>query len=60
MITAGGTVIDAPRQAVYLYIYSEGVDALYAEICERVEVVEEPYDTFYGMHEFIIRDPNGY
>jgi len=25
---------------------------------DRVEVVEGPHDTFYGMREFIIRDIN--
>jgi hypothetical protein len=34
------------------------VDALRARLGDRVEVVEDLHDTFYGMREFIIRDVN--
>jgi len=34
------------------------VDDLYQRLSGRVEVVEEPHDTFYGMREIIIRDLN--
>jgi hypothetical protein len=46
------------RREVDLYIYTEKVDDLYARLKDRVEVVEGPHDTFYGMREFIIRDLN--
>jgi hypothetical protein len=31
---------------------------VYDRLKDRVEVVEGPHDTFYGMREFIIRDLN--
>jgi len=46
------------RREVDLYIYSDNVDDLYCRLKDRVEVVEGPHDTFYGMREFIIRDLN--
>ena len=41
-----------------MYIDVEDVDALFASLKDRVEVVESPHDTEYGMREFIVRDPN--
>ena len=35
------------------------VDDLYRRFKDRVQVVEGPHNTFYGMLEFIIRDING-
>jgi len=46
------------RREVDLYVYSDNVDDLYRRLKDRVEVVEGPHDTFYGMREFIIRDLN--
>ncbi|HXZ17294.1 MAG TPA: hypothetical protein VEH77_15250 [Roseiarcus sp.] len=46
-----------------LYIHldaPEEVDALWSKIRDRVEAVYEPADFGYGMHEFGIRDDNGY
>lgn len=42
------------------YVEMDGFDALYEAICDKVEVVSEPHDTFYGMREFYIKDNNGY
>lgn len=61
MITGGGSASPTPnRRDVDLYIYTDRVDALYEELRERVDVVEPPHDTFYGMYEWTLRDPNGY
>jgi uncharacterized glyoxalase superfamily protein PhnB len=46
------------RREVDLYIHIDDVDALYADLKDRVEVVEDVHDTFYGQREFIIRDFN--
>ena len=46
------------RREVDLYVYTDRVDELYEGLKERVEVVEGPHDTFYGMREVIIRDLN--
>ena len=58
MFNEGGQPSTAERREVDLYVYVENVDGLYEEVKERVEVVETPHDTFYGMRELIIRDLN--
>lgn len=35
-----------------------GSHDLYATLKDRVDVIERPHNTFYGMREFIIRDCN--
>ena len=46
------------RREVDLYVHSDNVDDLYQRLKDRVDVVEGPHDTFYGMREFIFRDLN--
>jgi hypothetical protein len=46
------------RREVDLYLYTDGIDDVYRRLQDRVEVVEPPHDTHYGMREFIIRDLN--
>ena len=58
MLQAGGKPSSAHRREVDLYIHTENVDQTYERLKDRVEVVEDPHDTFYGMREFIIRDYN--
>jgi uncharacterized glyoxalase superfamily protein PhnB len=58
MFNQGGQPSTRFRREVDLYIYTDGVDDLYQRLKDRVEVVEAPHDKFYGMREFIIRDPN--
>jgi uncharacterized glyoxalase superfamily protein PhnB len=58
MFNQGGQPSTRKRREVDLYVYSDNVDDLYRRIRDRVEVVEGPHDTFYGMREFIIRDLN--
>lgn len=58
MFNQGGQTSTRHRREVDLYVYSESVDDLYGRLKDRVEVVERPHDTFYGMREFIIRDLN--
>lgn len=41
-----------------LYVYTDNVDELYERLKDNVDVIEKPHDTFYGMHELIIRDLN--
>ena len=60
MFNAGGRKSTERRREVDLYAYSEDIDALYAQLRERVDVVETPHDTFYGMRELIVRDLNGF
>jgi uncharacterized glyoxalase superfamily protein PhnB len=63
MFNAAGKARAEHRREVDLYITSDGIDALFARLgkeVEQVEVVEKPYDTFYGMREFTIKDCNGF
>jgi hypothetical protein len=58
MFNQGGQPSTRVRREVDLYVYTDKVDDLYQRLKDRVEVVEAPHDTFYGMREFIIRDLN--
>jgi len=58
MFNSGGQPSTQRRREVDLYLYVDNVDDLYHRLKDRVEVVEGPHDTFYGMREFLIRDLN--
>lgn len=60
MLNAGEALRAARRREADLYIRTDNVDDLYVRLRDRAEVVEQPHDTFYGMHELIIRDLNGF
>ena len=56
MLNAAGNPSTAHRREVDLYVSTTGIDDLYDTLKQRVDVVEPPHNTFYGMREFIIRD----
>jgi uncharacterized glyoxalase superfamily protein PhnB len=58
MFNQGGRSSTRDRREVDLYLYTDKVDDLFSRLKDRVEVLEGPHDTFYGMREFIIRDLN--
>jgi hypothetical protein len=58
MFNEGGEPSTRHRREVDLYVYTDNVDDLYQRLKDRVDVVEGPHDTFYGMREFILRDLN--
>ena len=60
MLNVGGQSSAASRREVDLYVETEGIDALYEKLKDRVDIdiVEPPHDTFYGMRELIVRDLN--
>jgi orotate phosphoribosyltransferase len=58
MFSAGGKSSTSDRREVDLYVYSDRVDEMYQVLKDRVDVVEGPHDTFYGMREITIRDVN--
>ncbi len=58
MFDAGGKSSSEFRREVDLYILVEDVDGLCRRLKERVELVEDLHETFYGMREFVIRDVN--
>jgi uncharacterized glyoxalase superfamily protein PhnB len=60
MFNAGGPASSQERRDIDLYAYTEHVDAMYERLKSRVNVVESPHDTFYGMREVTIRDVNGF
>lgn len=49
-----------PALAGSLYFYPDDVDALWAEVRDKVPVLQEVGDREYGMRDFSIEDPNGY
>ena len=60
MFSSGGRLSSQHRREVDLYAYTDDVDHLYDRIKDRVEIVEGPHNTFYGMREVIARDLNGF
>ena len=58
MFNAGGQPSSSDRREVDLYVRAENVDDLYRRLKDRADVVEGIHNTFYGMREFVIRDPN--
>ncbi|HEX6287584.1 MAG TPA: VOC family protein [Herpetosiphonaceae bacterium] len=52
---------DAPIGASQtFYIEVEGLDELYRQLKDQVEIVAERHTTFYGTEEFAFKDCNGY
>src|ERR1051325_8557142 len=49
MLNAGGRASSSHRREVDLYVHVDDIDALHERLKDRVEVVEAPHDTFYGM-----------
>jgi uncharacterized glyoxalase superfamily protein PhnB len=43
-----------------VYVYVEDVDQLYERVKDKVTVLMEPKDQFYGIREFTIRDCFGF
>jgi len=60
MFQSGGKPSTEHRREVDLYILTDNADDLYGRFKDRVQIVEDPHDTFYRMREFIIRDFNGF
>jgi len=58
MFNQDGETSDKWRREVDLYVYADDVDEIYSRLKDRVDVVEGPHNTFYGMREVIIRDFN--
>jgi len=58
MFNQGGQASQQRRREVDLYVYANDVDQHYERLKDRVDVIEGPHDTFYGMREFIFRDCN--
>ena len=50
----------APCMTGVLYIYVDNVVSLHSRIADKVKVVWGPEVYHYGLHEFSIKDCNGY
>lgn len=60
MLNCGGRPPEHDRRDVDLYVETDDVEAFRRRLDGRIELIEDLHDTFYGMREFIIRDPNGF
>jgi len=60
MFSSGGKAVKNHRRDADLYVYTDGVDAFYERIKDRVDIIEGPHNMFYGMREVLVRDPNGF
>jgi orotate phosphoribosyltransferase len=58
MFNEGGQFSTSFRREVDLYVYADRVDEMYERLKDRVDIVETPHETFYGMRELIVRDLN--
>ncbi len=58
MLNTDGRPSAEHRREVDLYITVDNADEMYRRLKDRVQVVVDLYETFYGMREFIIRDNN--
>jgi uncharacterized glyoxalase superfamily protein PhnB len=58
MLSAGGKASTAQRREMDLYVHTDNLETRYAALKTRVQVIQDLYETFYGMREFIIRDVN--
>lgn len=52
--------IDSKGSLGTFFIRMKGIDELYNQVKGKVEIAHDMRTTFYGMKEFVIRDPNGY
>ena len=52
-----GTSIGASQT---LYLRNKDVDAQFASLKDKVDVIQEPITKFYGMREWYMKDPDGY
>ena len=43
-----------------LYLRNNDVDAQFASLKDKVDVIQAPVTRFYGMREWYMKDPNGY
>ena len=55
-----GEIYNEIGSSVTYYMEIEGIDAFYASLKDKVEVVKAIDNMWYGAREFYIRDCNGY
>lgn len=50
---------DNPSNCI-IYLYVQDAHVLYQRIKDKIKVVMEPVDQYYGMREMVIQDPFGF
>lgn len=60
LLSAGGHVGAGGRRDADLYVEVDDVEEMAARLGGPVDIVEPLHDSFYGMREIIVRDPNGF
>jgi uncharacterized glyoxalase superfamily protein PhnB len=60
LLTTGAHLGDPPAFTGTIYFRVAGVDAIYAKVKDRAEIVWPLEEQEYGTREFGIRDPDGY
>lgn len=58
MLSIGGD--DSPKESQDFFLRVEDADAFYAAVKDKVTVIEEIGDRFYGQRDFWFRDPFGF
>jgi catechol 2,3-dioxygenase-like lactoylglutathione lyase family enzyme len=57
----GAEVVHGGALNLLTYIYVDDVDGAFADLRSMgISTVDEPEDKFYGLREFLVRDPDGY
>ena len=52
--------IDVCSATATLYFEVDDLDGIVSKLSSACSVVREPHETFYGMREYYVRDPDGY
>lgn len=60
MLNGGGRPAEHDRRDVDLYVTVDDLADRRADLPKHVEVIQDLYDAYHGMREFIVRDPNGF
>lgn len=60
MLNCGGRAAEHDRRDVDLYVGVDDVANWRARLPEGIEIIQDVYDAYHGMREFIVRDPNGF
>jgi uncharacterized glyoxalase superfamily protein PhnB len=57
----GAEVVHGGALNLLTYLYVDDVDGAYAELTSKgISTVDAPEGKYYGLREFLVRDPDGY
>lgn len=49
-----------PGGTFALFVKMTGLEEYHKQVSAKTDILKDPYETFYGMREFQLRDPDGY